>query len=43
MAKPKSSSAFSVKLTFGKRKKGKAQKTRKKKAPGKSVYRGQGR
>ena len=42
MAKVKSS-ASSHKVTFGKRKKGKAAKSKKKKAPRQSKYRGQGR
>jgi hypothetical protein len=42
MAKPKGG-GVSNKTTFGKRKKGKACKSPKKKAPKQSVYRGQGR
>lgn len=39
----KKSSGESVKLTFGKRKKGKAQKTKGPKEKNESKYRGQGR
>jgi hypothetical protein len=43
MAKSKSSIGSVKKLNFGSRKGGKARKCKKKKSPGQSKYRGQGR